>query len=247
MRLHYFDSASKVRALSWKVPVIKTLNQLGALLIVLVGATAVFPENAERIVLETFKEFYPPAIFALAVSGGLAAMMSTASSLTHGIGAVMSRDITQPLFPDWSEKRHFWIARVTAGGGILAAFVFSQFATGIIAELAIAATALALIIVALILITAVYTFSFVNRQGAILSVGAGLLMGVLVIAYPPFRHPFGIHGGTFGLATSITGLLAGSYLTEGRVSRKKIEGWREVLAADEDELERSYRESLLKV
>ena len=129
----------------------------------------------------------PPWIIALVAAGGLAAALSTAAGLLLVISTSISRDLVKKTYyPDISESKELWIARISAIFAILIAGYFGINPPGFVA----AVVALAFGLAASSLFPAIILGIFskrINREGAI----SGMAVGISLMLYYMMKFKLG--------------------------------------------------------
>ena len=129
----------------------------------------------------------PPWIIALVAAGGLAAALSTAAGLLLVISTSISRDLVKKTYyPDISESKELWIARISAIFAVLIAGYFGINPPGFVA----AVVALAFGLAASSLFPAIILGIFskrINREGAI----SGMTVGITLMLYYMMKFKLG--------------------------------------------------------
>ena len=129
----------------------------------------------------------PPWIIALVAAGGLAAALSTAAGLLLVISTSISRDLVKKTYyPDISESKELWIARISAIFAVLIAGYFGINPPGFVA----AVVALAFGLAASSLFPAIILGIFskrINREGAI----SGMTVGISLMLYYMMKFKLG--------------------------------------------------------
>ena len=129
----------------------------------------------------------PPWIIALVAAGGLAAALSTAAGLLLVISTSISRDLVKKTYyPDISESKELWIARISAIFAVLIAGYFGINPPGFVA----AVVALAFGLAASSLFPAIILGIFskrINREGAI----SGMAVGISLMLYYMMKFKLG--------------------------------------------------------
>lgn len=250
MRIHYFESGRAVENLPWVAGGIFLLTQIGGWLVVLAGATAIPDAPPDQFMLLMYREFFPTVVFALVASAALAAMMSSASSQCHGIGAVLSRDVSEQVWPEWDQDRHLLVARVGTLVAIILAVSLAFAGIPFLLTSGAAAAALATSLFFPQAIAAVYGWEWTTREGAI----AGSVIGALVaLAYllggqfglpaPPNPIP-SVFGAFWGLVANIVAFTIVSLVTRSHPDESRLRSWREAFALPFATLESQYRDRL---
>jgi len=213
IRLHYFKDKAQVRNLSWKIPAYLLLIQFGGFCAVLAGATLIPDANPDYFLLLLYQNNFHTILFGLIAASGLAAMMSTAGSLSHSIAVVIMNDFIQKIRPDLKEKRNLLIARISSVVIIVLALWISRYDIGLIADLATAASAITAAVFFPQLLTTIRESSWATREGAIAGTVIGGSTAILFLVVPYVDPPFGIYGGFYGLAANILVFVSVSYIT----------------------------------
>lgn len=241
MRLHYFKSGRAVENLPWVSGGIFWLTQIGGLAVVLAGALVIPDAPPDQFILLMFREFFPTVIFALIASAALAAIMSSASSQCHGIGAVASRDITQQLKPEWEERKHLLVARLAMLVAIIGAFVLSTLGIPFLVTSGAAAAAMATALIMPQVTAAVYGWEWPTKEGAIGASAVGFVVA-LVFLTSVVSSPFGVWPGFWGLVANIVVFVALSLVTSSTPDDAVIRSWRDAMAESTVALDREHRE-----
>jgi SSS family solute:Na+ symporter len=241
MRLHYFKSGRAVENLPWVSGGIFWLTQIGGLAVVLAGALIIPDAPPDQFILLMFRQFFPTVVFALIASAALAAIMSSASSQAHGIGAVVSRDITQQLRPAWEERKHLLTARLTMLVAIAAAFVLSTLGIPFLVTSGAAAAAMATAIILPQTIAAVYGWRWPTKEGAILASAAGLIVS-LVFLTSVVSSPLGVWPGFWGIVVNVVVFVLGSLVTSSTPDESVIRAWQDAMAESTVALDREHRD-----
>lgn len=242
IRLHYFDSGRAVENLPWVTGGIEWLIQLGGWFTVLAGVLVIPDAPPDQFLLLMFRQFFPTVVFALIASAGIAAMMSSASSQCHGIGTVVSRDITQQLRPEWGEDRHLLAARVATTVAILGAFVLATFGIKFLLTSGAAAAALSTSLIFPQVVAAVYGAEWPTKAGAIAASVLGGTTSLLFLAVPQVQSAFGVWGGFWGLVVSVVVFVGVSLVTSSTPEKSTIESWKSVYTQSFAELDEEHRD-----
>lgn len=216
IRLHYFKEKANVRNLSWKIPAFLLLIQFGGFSAVLAGSALIPNANPDHFLLLLYKNNFHTVFLGLIASAGLAAMMSTAGSLSHSISVFILNDFVQKLKPNWREKRNLSIARVSSVSIIILALWISTYDVGLIADLATASGAIAASVCFPQVVTALQGTSWPTYEGAIAGTIIGGSVAILFLVVPYVSAPFGIYGGLYGLVANTVVFIGVSYLTLNR-------------------------------
>jgi SSS family solute:Na+ symporter len=244
LRIHYFKNGRAIEALPAASFSIITLITVGTVSIVLAGATAIPNASPDQFILVMFRNFFPTVIFAVIASAALAAMMSSASSQCHGIGAVVSRDISQRLRPEWSQSKHLLVARITTILAIIAAVLLAFAGIPFLLTSGGAAAALATALFAPQAVAAVRVWKWPTKQGAIVGSSVGFVVNLLFLSLSQISTPVpGIWEGFWGVVANILLFIGVSILTSSHPENAKMKSWRETfrqpfLSFDQEQQER---------
>jgi SSS family solute:Na+ symporter len=243
MRLHYFKSGRAVENLPWVSGGIFWLTQVGGLATVLTGALIIPDAPPDQFILLMFRDFFPTVAFALVASAALAAIMSSASSQCHGIGAVVSRDITEQIFDGWEERKHLLAARLTMLLAIVLAFVLSTLGIPFLLTSGAAAAAISTGLIFPQVIAAVYGWKWPTRDGAILGSALGGLSALLFLTGPlaPF-NPAGFWPGFWGVIINVVVFVAVSAVTSSNPDDSTIRRWQDAMSQTTVSLDREHRD-----
>jgi SSS family solute:Na+ symporter len=115
---------------------------VAALIPVLLGVwgTELVPglANPDTVIAALLKQFAPPWIVGIIMGGALAAMMSTADSLTLTLSSLVTYDIYRDhINSDASERGVTWVGRVSIGVLLAAGYLLALPRLGTIVELAV--------------------------------------------------------------------------------------------------------------
>jgi SSS family solute:Na+ symporter len=115
---------------------------VAALVPVLLGVwgTQLVPRltNPDTVIAALLQQFAPPWIVGIVMGGALAAMMSTADSLTLTLSSLVTRDIYRDhINPDISEHGETWVGRATIGVLLAGGYLLALPRLGTIVELAV--------------------------------------------------------------------------------------------------------------
>jgi Na+/proline symporter len=170
--------------------------------------------------------------------------MSSASSQAHGIGAVVSRDITQNLKPEWEERKHLLTARLTMLVAIAAAFVLSTLGIPFLVTSGAAAAAMATAIIMPQVIAAVYGWEWPTKEGAIVASAVGLVVSLLFLtAVVP--SPSGVWPGFWGIVANVVSFVAVSLVTSSKPDASVIRRWQSAMSESTVSLDREHREDVV--
>lgn len=243
IRIHYFKSGRAVERLPWVIGSLNWFAAFGGWLVMLAGATALSDVAPDQFMLLMFREFFPTAVFAIFASAVLAAMMSSASSQCHGIGAVSSRDISEHVRPAWGQDRHLTVARVTTMAAIVAAVALSFAGIPFLLTSGAAAAALAASLIMPQVVAGVYGWGWTTREGALAGSLAGGLVALLFLAVPWISSPWpGVWDGFFGLVVNVAVFGIVSAATASHPDAARIRSWNETFEQPFAVLEREYRD-----
>lgn len=250
IRIHYFESGRAVENLPWVALSIFWLTQVGGFTAVLAGIAINLDAPPDQFMMLMFRNEFPVVIFALFGSAVLAAMMSSASSQCHGIGAVASRDISQQLAPDASQRTHLTVARavtvISIGLAIALAFAGIPF----LLNSGAAAAALATALFFPQAVAAVRAWEWPTKQGAIAGSALGGIVGLLygmqfagVISGLP-NIP-GVFGPFWGVVANVVAFFVVSFATAEHPSDSKLRSYLDVFAQPFGALDQEHRDRLV--
>jgi SSS family solute:Na+ symporter len=131
------ERAFRALLVSW--PVMALVAALVPVLLGVWGAELVPGlANPDTVIAALLKQFAPPWIVGIIMGGALAAMMSTADSLTLTLSSLVTYDIYRDhINSDASERGVTWVARVTIGVLLAAGYLLALPRLGTIVELAV--------------------------------------------------------------------------------------------------------------
>ncbi|MFB6130187.1 MAG: sodium:solute symporter family protein [Salinigranum sp.] len=244
MRLHYFKSGRAVENLPWVSGGIFWLTQIGGLAVVLTGALIIPDAPPDQFILLMFRNYFPTVAFALVASAALAAIMSSASSQCHGIGAVAARDVTEQIWPEWEESKHLMVARVTMLIGLLGAFFLSTLGIPFLVTSGAAAAAISTALIFPQVIAAVYGWEWPTREGAVAAGALGLITS-LVFLLGWVSSPFGVWPGFWGLVVNVVAFVVVSSVTNSHPEKSTINEWQEAMQDSTVALDREHRENVV--
>lgn len=228
MRVQFFKRGKAVAQLPWVWSLILLLTQIGGWAVVITGVMIFQDVPPDQFILLMYREFFHVVLFGLIISAALAAMMSSASSICHGIGAVASRDITQQIRPSWSEDRHLLTARVATMAAIAFAYILSLMGIPFLLTSGAAAAALATALVFPQIAVALLGWEWPTKIGAIVGStlgGATTLFMILGVEFFGVVSPFGVYEGFWGLPVNVILFVVISLVTSEHPSSSTIEEW----------------------
>lgn len=165
----------------------------------------------------------PAWVVALVAAGGLAAALSTAAGLLLVISSSISHDLGKSVFfPNMTEKRELFVARIAAGVAVIIAGLFGIYPPGFVAQVVAFAFGLAASSFFPILVLGIFS-KRTTKEGAIAGMLAGLLFTGGYIVYFKYINDnpemwwFGISPegiGTIGMLLNFTVTLTVTYLTK---------------------------------
>lgn len=243
IRLHYFEDGSTLDNLPPVYTGIFWLTQIGVLAAVLTGVSVLpnfGPQNADIVIPLLYREFFPVVVFAIIMSAILAAVMSSASSQCHVIGVMVTRDIINPLRPNWSQRRQLVVARATMLVAVIIAALLAISQISLIITSGAIAGALTIAVAGPQLVGAVYTMEWPTRTGAILGSLAGGAYTLLSVA-GLVPNPFGFFTGTFGVVVNMVVFVGVSVITSTTINEDLRSTWDEAKRTSYDELDKNYR------
>ena len=130
----------------------------------------------------------PDWVAGLVVAGGLAAALSTAAGLLMVISSAMSHDLCRKtLFKNIDDKTELFVARVSAGGAVIAAGLLGIYASqlGFVAQVVAFAFGLAASSLFPVIFLGIF-WKRMNKEGAIVSMLVGLVSTFSYIVYFKF-------------------------------------------------------------
>lgn len=241
MRLHYFKSGRAVENLPWFMGLTNWLGNLGTWSVVLAGVLLIPQAAPDQFILLMYREFFPTVVFALIAAAALAAMMSSASSQCHGIGAVVSRDLSSKLRPRWNDDRHVIVARLATVVAIVGAFGLSTLGIEFLLTSGAAAAALGASLVFPQVTAAVYGWEWPTTEAAIAGSVLGGLTTLVLLTVPGIESPLGLYGGFWGVALNVAVFVIGSYVTDSTPTRATTEAWSAAVDESTTALDREHR------
>lgn len=242
IRLHYFEDGRALFHLPWVWALIIWLTQVGGWAVVLTGIVIATDVPPDQFVLRMHREFFPTVVFAFIASAALAAMMSTASSIVHGIGSVVSRDLVGHIKPEWEDKQVL-IARITIMITIFAAFLVSLADVALLLESGAAAASLSCALVMPQVIAAVYGWQWPTKQGALAASFLGPVVFLALLLVPQLTSPLGFYAGAWGLITNVVVFGLVSLVTSTHPDDSMIRSWQSALREPITNLDRDFRDT----
>lgn len=181
-----------------------------------VWSTGLVPEgtNPDYVIPLLIEQVMPDIITALIISGGVAALMSTADSVVLSLSSMITRDFyCEYVDQDVDGGREVHVAQVTQLGllglalGLAIIRPAGIFKLGVLPVVGFATTAPALFFGLF--------WSGATRQGTVSSIGIGGILAILYfLGVIPSQFTFGLHYGFITTAVSISIFIAVSLLTE---------------------------------
>jgi SSS family solute:Na+ symporter len=212
LTVRYFIPDSK-KTLKWMMiatPIFAFLIVLPQIIIG-IGANVLFPGlESGDMALTSVLTLVPPVVGALAVTGVIAASMSTADSQLLVLSSTFTKDFYVRFFG--KKRRKMLIARLSMLFLLFLAFLMSINPPKLIIDLSILSFAGTLQVLPTMIGALFWKHS--TRAGAVLS----MLSGVATLSYfqwffpPPL--PLGLHAGILGLIVGTTIFIAASLLTK---------------------------------
>lgn len=240
LRLHYFGDGRALYHLPWVWAAIIWLTQIGGWAVVMAGIIIAPDVSPDQFVLWMHRAYFPTIVFGFIASAALAAMMSSASSIVHGIGSVVARDITQQIKPEWEEK-NVLVARIVIMVTILAAFLLSTLDIALLLESGAAAASLATALVFPQLLAAVYGWEWPTRQGAFSASLLGPAVFLTLLAVGQLSSPLGLYEGAWGIITNIVVFVGVSLVTDDNPDKSTIKAWQDCIREPISKLDREFR------
>lgn len=240
MRIHYFKDGSHIYNIPWLGASTIWLTQIGGLAAVLAGALVLPDVAPDQFIPLIYREFFPVEVFGLIMAAIIAAIMSSASSQCHGIGAVVSRDITRRLRPTWRETRHVLAARAATVLAIVLAFLLSTQGIDFLLTSGAAAAAFAAALIFPQALAAVYGWRWPTRTAAIAAAVAGSVTALIFII-GIVESPYSVWPGVWGLAVNIGAFILLSQVTDDHPARETVSAWEDAKAASVYRLDEEYR------
>lgn len=241
MRVHYFKNGRQVENLPWVLTLIHHPTQIAQWFLVLTAAVVVMEVPPDEFLLSMFRENFPTVLFAIIAAAALAAMMSSASSQCHGIGAVASRDLSKQLRPGWSEFTHLAIARGVTVAALIVAMILSTLGIEFLLDSGAASASLGLAIMLPQGLGALYGWRWATREGAIAGSVLGGVIALLFLATPLLSGPAIIWSGLWGVLANVVAFVLVSAITDSSVNEEMIDDMQEAMGQSYGELEDQYR------
>lgn len=227
IRFHYFEDIKNVKYLPVIYPGLSWFIHIGVLLAVLVGVTAIPNAPPDQFIPLMFRRFFPTIIFAIIMSAILAAIMSSASSMCHVIGVMVTQDFVIPLRPNWSESRRLVIARSVMVISVVSSIALTLGDVFLIVESGAAAGSLIISIIGPQIIPIFASWRWVTKEGAIVGSLSGGVTALLFITQI-LPSPLGFYPGTFGFVVNIFAFALGSMVTSTKPAESTVSRWREI-------------------
>lgn len=240
MRLHYFEDGRMLFHLPWVWGLIIWLTQIGGWAVVLAGILVAPNVPPDQFVLTMHRQYFPTVVFGFIAAAALAAMMSSASSIVHGIGSVVARDITRNLKPEWEHKQVI-IARVTIMVTIFAAFLLSLLDISLLLESGAAAASLATALVLPQVVAALYGWEWPTKQGAISASVLGPIVFLMLMFVPQLQSPLGLYEGAWGIIVNIIVFVGVSLITNVHPDKSTIRSWQRAITEPISTLDQEFR------
>ncbi|MFQ6089108.1 MAG: hypothetical protein ACE5K0_09440 [Candidatus Methanofastidiosia archaeon] len=225
LTVRYFIPESKktLKLMMMATPIFAFLAMLPQLFIG-IGAKIAFPELASGDqALTSVLTLIPPVVGAIAVTGVIAASMSTADSQFLVLSSLITKDFyVNILNPKSSNRKRLKIARISMFLLLLLAFIISLKPPKLIVTLSILSFAGTLQVLPTML--GGLFWKRATREGAISS----MLVGVLTLSLFQWvlKPPFGIHQGIWGLIFGSLSFVLISLITKPPEKKaKKILGY----------------------
>jgi SSS family solute:Na+ symporter len=191
------------------------------------GGALVLPdlEVADRVFPELLLRYAPGWLTGLILAGGAAAAMSTLDSILHANMTVLTRDIYQRILrPNASQAHYVFVGRLLVVGLLVVGYFLSVTRLEFLVVLVSLSGAGALQLWPAVM-GALYPTRFRYSSGGVLAgIAAGLV--TLVATLILWKHPFGFHGGLWGVVvnfavTGIVSMATAARSTQERGSMKK--------------------------
>ncbi len=202
--IRYYTAAS-ARTIKWlgaTTPLFLTTLFMPAALVGLGGAL-VLPELElpDRIFPELLFRFAPAWLTGLILAGATAAAMSTLDSILHANMTVLTRDIYQRYWrTDASEQHYINVGRLIVVGLLLIGFLLSISSNQFLVILTTLSGSGALQLLPAVLGVCYPSRRLVSRWGVLTGLAAGLATLFCTLVLWP--HPWGLHGGVWGLSVN---------------------------------------------
>lgn len=225
LRTQYFENGRAVYNISWMWVITILLTQIGGFGAVLAGVLVIPNAPPDQFILLMYRQYFSTAIFGLISAAALAAMMSSASSQCHGVGAVVSRDIVQQLKPEWGDRHYVLSARSATLIAIILAFTLSTFELPFLLTTGAASGALSASLVFPQAVTAIMGWRWPTRTAATAASLCGGTTTLAILAAPWISSPAGIYGGFWGLSVNIILFVGVSLVTDDRPDSATIDDW----------------------
>lgn len=168
--------------------------------------------SPDQVVPALLQLYAPPWLVGVVVGGALAAMMSTADSLTLTLSSLVTRDLYHDhVDPDASERRETWVARLTIAVLLAAGYLLALPRLGTIIELAV------YFIQGNALLLPTFLAALYWRRATETGAIASVILGQAYFLFATFgpAPAFGFMPFVPALVLACSGLVVGSLLTTG--------------------------------
>ena len=245
IRIHYFESGRAVENLPWVALSIFWFTQIGGMAAVLTGAITMPDAPPDQFMMLIFRENFPTVIFAAFASALLAAMMSSASSQCHGVGAVASRDLSEQLLPEKSGDFHLTVARVATLVAIGLAVALSFAGIPFLLTSGAAAAALATSLFFPQAVAAVRGGAWFTRSGALAGSILGSVLGLGFILGVIPNPVASVYPGFWGLVVNVVAFTAVSAVTSDTPDEGLLREYAAVFEQPFRKLDEEHRDQLV--
>ena len=179
-------------------------------------------ETPDRIFPELLFEHAPAWLTGLILAGAAAAAMSTLDSILHANMTVLTRDVYQRyVAPKRSQAHYVFFGRLVVVGLLGLAFWLSLSESNLLVAIVSLSGSGALQFMPAVVGVCFPGGRSFSRMGVLAGLGAGLTTLVLTLGIAlPFTlpwdaHPFGVHGGIWGVLANFTVAALVSSVTKG--------------------------------
>ncbi len=230
MWLRMYTPRSEKDARIWS-GVIFAENMIHGILLTLAMITAatLFPDIRPDLAFLTMcKKVFPLAMYGVFIAAVAAALGSTLNSQAHALGLVVIHDFLEGTNVKLTDRGYIWANRITVLTAMTAGYILAFYYPMVLGSLAPYPAALGFILLPQV-ICAVTAQRWVTKYGAIAGLIAGLIT-MVVFSTGPFKNPFHIHFGLWGVIANTIVFVIVSLLTKPKPSEEVIKevieaGW----------------------
>jgi len=217
MMIRYYTAidAKTLKLLGATTPIYLMTLYIPAALVGLGGAVAMPGLTIpDRIFPELLFAHAPPVMTGVILAGATAAAMSTLDSILHANMTVLTRDVYQRYVAPSRDQGHYvWVGRGTVLALLVVGYLLSVRTFDFLVVLVTLSGAGALQLMPAILSVCFPGRRTLTRAGVLVGLLAGLVTLYLTLVVVP--HPFGMHGGVWGLLVNACLAVAISGFTPG--------------------------------